>query len=185
MNRPLSPTCPQPQRRRVCAGLAGLWAGTALPAWAADAALARQDRRFVDKATADGMAEVELGKLAQTQAASDEVKRFGEHMVQDHSRAGDELGTLATGKGVKPPAELPREHRRHYDRLAKLNGAEFDRAYMRMMVDDHRKAVSLFESQSRSGHDADLRAFASRTLPTLQQHLQAAQALNTSVGSAR
>lgn len=181
----ISNPCARPERRRLCAGLAGLLVGSALPAWAAGDAVARQDRRFVEKATADGMAEVELGKLAQTQAASDEVKRFGERMVQDHTRAGDELSTLATGKGLKPPAELPREHRRHYDRLAKLNGAEFDRAYARRMVDDHRKAVSLFESQSRSGHDADLRAFAARTLPTLQQHLQAAQTLNTSVGGAR
>ena len=168
--------------------------GTAGPATAPSgdsakaAGLSSSDREFVQKAAMGGMAEVELGKLAKQTATSDQVKNFGEHMVQDHSKANDELKAIASAKGVQVPAELGEKHKAAMQKLQKLSGGEFDREYMNQMVADHRQTVADFKKQAESGNDADLKSFAASTLPQLQEHLKMAQstseATKTSKGDA-
>lgn len=136
-----------------------------------------QDRNFIMDAAMGGMMEVELGRVAAQQGASDAVKQFGQRMVDDHSRANSELMSIASSKGISLPTELDAKHREHVTKLSSMSGAEFDRTYTRMMVSDHEKDVSEFEKQTTRGVDPDLKAFASKTLPTLQEHLQMARAL--------
>ena len=124
-----------------------------------------------------GMMEVELGRLAAQQGMSEAVKQFGQRMVDDHTKANSELMTLASSKGITLPTALDEKHQKDVTKLSGLSGADFDRAYMKMMVNDHNKDVKNFEKQSTRGADADLKAFAGKTLPTLQEHLQMARAL--------
>jgi putative membrane protein len=133
------------------------------------------DKKFMEKAAAGGMAEVELGQLAQQKASSDQVKQFGARMAQDHSKANEELKQLATSKGVQVPASLDKDAQKDKAKLEKLSGADFDREYMKMMVDDHKDDVSAFEKTAKSGKDPELKSFAAKTLPTLQEHKQLAQ----------
>jgi len=139
--------------------------------------MASQDHNFLMDAAMGGMMEVELGRIAAQQGMSDAVKQFGQRMVDDHSKANSELMSLASSKGITLPTTLDEKHREHMTKLSGMSGEDFDRAYGRMMLTDHRKDVSEFEKQSTRGTDADLKAFASRTLPTLQEHLQMAEAL--------
>lgn len=141
-------------------------------------AMSSQDRNFLMDAAMGGMMEVELGRLAVQNGASDAVKQFGQRMVDDHSKANTELMSLATSKGITLPTELDEKHRAHVTKLSGKTGADFDREYSKMMLSDHNKDVSAFEKQSTKGADPDLKAFATRTLPTLQEHLQMAKALN-------
>jgi len=139
------------------------------------------DRKFVEEAAIGGMSEVELGNLAQQKASNDQVKQFGARMVQDHSKANDELKQVASAKGIQLPASLDKKHQKDLDRFQKMTGADFDKAYMSHMVDDHKKDVSDFKKEASSGKDADIKGFASKTLPTLQEHLQLAQTTNDAV----
>lgn len=133
------------------------------------------DHAFAMAAANGGLAEVEMGKLAADHAASADVKKFGQRMVDDHGKANEELGALLTQKGLTPPTALSGKEKATYDRLAKLNGAAFDRAYMSDMVKDHETDVKEFEHESTKGKDPDLKAFAGKTLPTLQDHLKMAR----------
>jgi putative membrane protein len=139
--------------------------------------MASQDRNFIMDAAMGGMMEVELGRIAAKQGASDAVKQFGQRMVDDHSKANSELMSLASSKGITLPTELDAKHREHVTKMSAMSGAEFDREYGKMMLSDHRKDVSEFEKQSTRGTDADLKAFATKTLPTLQEHLKMAETL--------
>jgi len=138
---------------------------------------ASNDADFVNKAAIAGMAEVELGKLALKQSSDAEVKKFAQHMIDDHTKANDELKALAKKKNMQVPDKLDSEHQATVDRLAKLKGEEFDAEYKKVQVDDHVTAVELFENQSKNGADADWRKFAGDTLPTLQDHLKMARNL--------
>lgn len=138
-------------------------------------AMTPQDKEFVSNAGMAGLAEVQMGNLALQNATSADVKAFAQRMVTDHSKSNEELQQLATTKGVALPAELDAGHKSALDHLTSLTGADFDKAYMQHMVEDHRKAVDLFTNGSTGAQDADLKAWAGRTLPTLQQHLQLAQ----------
>jgi len=140
-------------------------------------AMSSRDRDFLMDAAQGGMMEVELGRLAAQNAMSDAVKQFGQRMVDDHGQANTELMSLATSKGVTLPTELDEKHRAHVTKLTSLTGAEFDREYSKLMLSDHSKDVSEFEKQSKKGTDPELKAFAAKALPTLQQHLQMARAL--------
>ncbi|MBK1612068.1 hypothetical protein CKO44_01100 [Rubrivivax gelatinosus] len=163
---------------------AGASAGAA-KATATGRDVARGDRQFLEHAAAGGMAEVALGNMAKERASNPQVRQFGERMVQDHTGANQEVTRLAVARGVGTPAESDRRQRRSLDKLSQLKGAEFDREFMKAMVDDHERTVELFEKQSRSGDDAELKAFATKTLPTLRDHLQAARALHDTVAKAR
>jgi len=130
------------------------------------------------------MAEVELGQLASQKAQSDQVKQFAQRMVQDHGKANDELKTLAQQKNITLPTDLDAKHKSTRDRLSKLSGAQFDRAYMQDMLADHRKDVSDFRKESQSGKDPDVKAWAAKTLPTLEEHLKLAEsASHSAVGT--
>lgn len=134
-----------------------------------------EDKEFVVKAGAGGLAEVQMGNLAVEKAATPEVKAFARRMVADHSAANGELSQLATAKGLALPTELDAPHKGGLDHLSALSGAEFDRAYMRHMVEDHQATVADFEKASTSATDSDLKGWASKTLPVLQEHLKLAQ----------
>jgi len=141
------------------------------------------DRDFMTKAAVGGMEEVALGNLATQKAASADVKAFGQRMVTDHSRAGDELKSLAAQKNVTLPTALDQQHQADVDKLSKLSGAAFDREYMSMMVKDHVEDVADFEREAASGTDTDVKGWAGRTVPTLRQHLQMAQETAGKVGA--
>ena len=142
--------------------------------------MSSQDRDFLTEAAMGGLMEVELGHVAAQKGTSDAVKQFGQRMVDDHSKANAELQTLASSKGITLPTALDEKHQKDVTKLSSMSGAEFDRAYSKMMLSDHTKDVAAFEKQSTKGGDPDLKAFASKTLPTLQEHLQLAKALNGS-----
>jgi putative membrane protein len=133
------------------------------------------DQKFVKDAAQGGMMEVELGKLAADKASSEDVKAFGKRMVDDHSKANDELLTLAKNKNIALTNTLQGKHKRTMDRLNKETGDKFDRDYMSAMVSDHKEDVSAFQKEADKGHDADVKSWAAKTLPTLKTHLQLAQ----------
>jgi putative membrane protein len=143
---------------------------------------APDDKKFVTKAASGGLFEVEAGKLATQKAASDEVKKFGQRMVDEHSKANDELMQIADKKGMKPPKQIDKKHKAQIDKITKLSGEEFDREYMSMMVKDHKNDVSLYSKQADKGKDPDLKAFASKNVPILKEHLKLAQDISAKVG---
>jgi putative membrane protein len=142
------------------------------------------DNQFVTKAAQGGLAEVKLGELAKDKGASQSVKDFGDRMVTDHSAANNELKSLAGNKGVNVPEELTAKDQATYDRLSKLSGDQFDRAYMTTMVKDHQADVAEFRRASQTLSDSDLKAFAAKTLPTLESHLQMARTTERQLGTA-
>lgn len=137
--------------------------------------LSMSDKKFVRGAAEGGLAEVELGRLATEKASSDQVKKFGQRMVDDHSKANDELKQVASAEGIQIPDKLSAKDQMTKDRLSKLSGEQFDKAYMKDMVKDHTQDVADFQEESASGSDAAVKDFATKTLPTLQSHLQEAQ----------
>jgi putative membrane protein len=141
------------------------------------------DKQFLKEAADGGMAEVELGQLAADKASSPEVKQFGERMVKDHSQANDQLKQLASQKGVTLPSSPSKKMQAKKDKLSKLSGDAFDRAYMADMVKDHKKDVAEFQRESTSGQDPDVKQFASQTLPTLKDHLKEAQSVTPKLTS--
>lgn len=139
--------------------------------------MSSQDRNFVMDAAMGGMMEVELGRVAAQRGTSEAVKQFGQRMVDDHGAANQELMSLAASKGMTLPAALDEKHQEHVTKLSAMSGAEFDRAYSKMMLSDHEKDVKEFERQTTKASDPEIRGFATKTLPTLQEHLQMARAL--------
>ncbi len=142
------------------------------------------DKRFMDKAAQGGMAEVELGHLAEQNGSSQQVKDFGKRMVTDHSKANDQLKQLASQENVTLPTSLDAKDQATKDRLSKLQGAAFDKAYMKDMVMDHKKDVADFKHESMDAKNPQLKNWASETLPTLESHLQEAEKIAPTTGSA-
>lgn len=138
----------------------------------------KPDAGFVIEAGQDGHAEVELGKLAQKNGSSAAVKDFGQRMVTDHSKAGAELGAIAKKVGITPPSGPSDKHKAEYKKLAALKGDKFDSEYAKHMVDAHEQAVKLFQKEAKQGEAKELRDFAAKTLPTLEEHLKMARALH-------
>jgi putative membrane protein len=172
---PSKPASDQPKTGRGAA--AGQTAGAA-------GAMAAADKSFVMEAARGGMAEVELGKLATEKASNADVKQFGQRMVDDHGKANDELKALASQKSLTIPAELDAKHKATQTRLSKLSGDAFDKAYMAEMVADHNKDVAAFTRESQNGKDADVKAWAGKTLPTLQDHQKSAKEIAAKVRGA-
>lgn len=143
--------------------------------------LSDADKKFMNEAASGGIMEVEAGQLASQTAANDRVKAFGNMMVQDHTNANNELKGLAAQKNVMLPDSMMAEHREHINMLKKKTGKEFDKAYMSMMVTDHNEDVNKFQVTANNASDADLKAFASKTLPVLRKHLDSAKAINSSL----
>lgn len=144
--------------------------------------LSSADQKFVMDAALGGMMEVELGRWAAQKGTTDGVKQFGRRMVDDHSKANTDLSSLASRKGITLPTALDEKHQAQITKITRMTGADFDRAYIKMMLSDHKKDVSEFEKQSTKGADADIKAFAGTTLPTLQEHLTMIQALSGTTG---
>lgn len=160
--------------------------------------LSSSDRRFVNDAHEGGVTEVAMGRLGVTRAMNPDVKAFAQLMIDDHSKADQELMQIASGKGITlsnppppsaptsstdQPSHLSGKQREMMDRLNKLSGADFDREYIKNQLKDHEKDVPLFEKQATSGSDPELKAFAAKTLPTLRAHLQQARDLAGKVGA--
>ncbi len=143
------------------------------------------DKKFVREAAQGGMAEVEFGKLAVQNASSDDVKKFGQRMIDDHTKANDKLKEVASKEGITLPTSLDAKDQATETRLSKLSGDQFDKAYMKDMVRDHKKDVAAFQNESSTGRDSDVKNFASETLPTLQDHLKEAETIEPKVVQAR
>jgi putative membrane protein len=133
------------------------------------------DNKFVHDAALGGMAEVELGKLATQKASSDAVKQFGQKMVDDHTKANDQLKEIASKENISVPDSLDSKHQSRIEKLSKLSGPDFDKAYVKDQVKDHKKDVSEFKSEAENGSNPNIKQFASTTLPTLQEHLSMVQ----------
>lgn len=169
------------------AGAAGGAAGTETPGAGSPATnragaegLSAGDRKFIRDAASAGLAEVEMGQLAAQKGSDPAVKEFGERMVRDHGNANSELERVVSAKGVELPREPDDKHRRKLKDLQDKSGADFDKAYMKLMVDEHEKDVKAFEQQAKKGNDPQLKAFAEKTLATLQEHLRAAKETESS-----
>jgi putative membrane protein len=138
------------------------------------------DKKFVKDAALGGLTEVELGKLAAQKGSSDAVKQFGQKLVDDHTKANDELKQIASTENIQVPDTLDSKHQSRVDKLSKLSGPSFDKAYIKDQVKDHEKDVKEFQSEAQGGSDPNVKQFASKTLPVLQQHLSMAKDLSKS-----
>lgn len=144
-----------------------------------------KDAEFAVQAASGGMMEVQLGKLAQTKAASDEVKKFGQLMADDHAKANEELMALAKQKNITLPTALTGKHQDHYTDLSEKSGAEFDQAYMDLMVKDHEEDINLFEKQAENGNDPELKSWAAGKVTTLRHHHEMAKATKEVINNTR
>lgn len=134
-----------------------------------------EDATFVVEAADAGLLEVQLGELAQTKATSEQVKQFGEMMVVDHTKANNELKVLAQQKGITVPTSLSNKSQEKYNELAEKSGTEFNKAYIDMMVKDHKKVIDEFKDEAENGNDSNIKTWAAGKVPALQHHLERAQ----------
>ena len=142
-----------------------------------------QDKEFLKHAGSGDMLEIRLGQYASQNARSDDVKKFGEHMVGDHTKAKDQMLTLTTQQPLEIPKALSEDDQQTLDRLETLIGADFDKAYIATMIEDHQNDIAQFEKEVSEGSDTIVKAFAERTLPVLKHHLEMAQNLGKSIGA--
>jgi putative membrane protein len=133
------------------------------------------EKRFVKDALLGGMAEVELGKLAVEKASTDAVKQFGQKMIDDYSKANDELKAIASKESIPVPDSLDSKHQSRVEKLSKLSGADFEKAYVKDQLKDHQQDVREFQEEAKSGIDPDVKSFASKTLPTLEEYVSLAK----------
>ena len=143
--------------------------------------LSSADRKFMETAAQHGMAEVAMGRLAADKAQSPEVKQFGERMVQDHTKANQQLMQIAQQKGMQLPKETDSKHKRMMESMTKMSGDKFDREYMEQMVEDHKKDIGLFREASKDAKDPDVKSFATTNLPILEEHHRMAQSIHAKV----
>jgi putative membrane protein len=167
--------------RSVCARSAwlslvivGLVGGTAIRA---DDEKPISDSEFVKKVSCAGMAEVKAGEIAMQKANDPKVKELAQKVIDEHTKANKELEELASRKGWTVEKAIEDKHQKEIDRLSNMSGQEFDKAFADCQVKAHEEAVKLFENESRSGQDADLKSWAAKTLPTLREHLELAKNL--------
>lgn len=138
------------------------------------------DEEFAKKAAQGSMAEVKLGQLAEEKTQSEEVKKFARRMVEDHTKANDNLKEVAVKENINLPSDLDPKDEAKYDSLSKLSGRQFDKAYARDMVKDHEQDIAEFRREATNGQKPDLKRFATETLPTLQSHLREARQMEQS-----
>jgi putative membrane protein len=153
---------------------AGLWmGGTSL---AQEAQRGDVDRDFIKIAASNNQAEIQLGKLAAERGSNAQVRDFAKRLEKDHTQANVELLKITTAQGI----ELSRDmgpYQEAANQLAQLHGAEFDRAFVRRMVKAHEEAITHFTTEAKQGRNAELKAYAAKVLPILQEHLQLARDL--------
>jgi putative membrane protein len=150
---------------------------------ASGSAFAQADHKFIKEAIEGNLAAVHMGQLAQKNGASQEVKDFGQMLVTDHGQANTKATDVANSLKVTPPTEPNAKQKTYYDRMSKLTGAAFDKAFVTHMVADHKKDIAEYRKESKSKNPT-VAAYAGDALPTLQRHLKAAQALQKDVKSA-
>lgn len=143
------------------------------------------DFKFAVDAADGGIAEVKMGELAEKNGSDKAVKEFGKRMVTDHTNAGNELKAIAEKKHITLPRMMGDKNQKHYDDLSRKTGADFDKAYMDMMVSDHKSDIGDFEVEVKNGKDPELKEWASKTLPTLRHHLDMAQKTNEKVAKTK
>lgn len=131
---------------------------------------ARGDRTFVQKAAEGDEKEIALSRVALEKSSDDNIKRFAQMMVDDHTKAGDELKQISSAQGMAPSGDPKAKADAAASKLRSLSGAAFDRQYVQTMTTDHAATVKLFQTEARSGSNADLKGFAEKTLPTIQAH---------------
>jgi len=139
------------------------------------------DIKFADKALIGGMTEVGLGKLALMRTSNQKIRDFAHMMVADHGKANTELIEIAKKEKITLPANLDAGHQRKADSLDKMSGTDFDQAYIDAMIDGHKKALSLMQNEATNGKDTSLRAFAAKTAPVVQRHLQAIDKIHSEI----
>ena len=144
-------------------------------------ATAMPDTTFASKAAIGGMAEVALGKMAAAKSTNPQIKEFGNMMVMDHGKANAELMSIAKTKNIMLPATLDAEHQAKSDSLSKLSGKDFDMAYVNTMIEGHKMTLALMQNEAKNGTDPDLKAFAAKTAPVVQQHLDAINKIHGSL----
>lgn len=134
-------------------------------------AVEESDAEFATKAAVGGLAEVEFGKLALKKTSNAQIKDFANMMVVDHGKANEELIAIAKMKNITLPGVLDDEHQKKMSELISKTGKDFEKAYVEAMVDGHEKTLKLMQDQAKDGKDSDLKAFASKTAPVVQTHL--------------
>jgi len=139
------------------------------------------DQKFLKEAAIGDAAEIALGQMAQEKASDPKVKQFGARMVQDHSKADDQLKHVAQTQHVSLPTELDPPHKAEKARLSQKTGSQFDKAYSRLMVQEHTKTIDKFQREASSSKDPTVKKFAQETLPILKSHLQEAQQLEKQI----
>jgi putative membrane protein len=139
------------------------------------------DAEFTKKAARGGLAEVKLSQLAEQIGSNEAVKQFAQIMVQDHSKANDQLKQAAAKEKISLPGDLDPKDQVEYDALSKLSGAAFDKAYARGMIRDHQQDIAEFNNEANSGRKSAIKDFAEQTLPTLQDHLKQAREMRQAV----
>jgi putative membrane protein len=164
----------------MCAAAAGAWAQGKQ---AAQGKPNKAAQTFVTKAVQGNLAEVSMGQLAQQKGNSDGVRSFGQQLVTDHSAANQKLTSLASGMGVTPPTEPSKKHQSDAAKMAKMSGAAFDRAFARHMVTDHKMEIAAHKRAAKMKNQA-VAAYATESLPILEQHLQTAESLSKAGGKA-
>jgi putative membrane protein len=164
--------------------LALAWTAAAQQGAPTNTKVQRSDRNFIVKAAEGGKEEVELGRLAQGKVSNEAVKQFAQRMVEDHGSANKELMELAANKGVKLDDKAPKKNPM-MDRLSKLQGAQFDREYVKEMVKDHKKDVAEFRRMHSGAVDPNLKAWIDKTLPTLEDHLKTIEGIQSQIASAK
>jgi len=135
----------------------------------------KDDARFAVSAADGGLLEVELAKLAESNASSQVVKDFSQHIIEDHSKANEELKAIALSKSIALPDALSEKNLKKVDKLSKKTGAEFDKDYIDLMVSDHKDDIKAFEKEAEKGNDPELKAFAAGKIATLNHHLKMAE----------
>ena len=136
------------------------------------------DSKFAVNAANGGLLEVAMGQMALSKSQNPRIKAFGSMLVTDHTKANNELKALAANKNIAIPASLGEEEQKHVGSMKEKAGKDFDKDFMSMMVDDHKKDISEFEHAADKASDIDLKSFASSTLPTLRMHLDSAKAIH-------
>jgi len=141
----------------------------------------KHDLQALSRMAQADMAEIATGKLAAQKASSDEVRKFGQHMVDEHTKMLDEGKQVAQSRGVKPPAGPDKKHQSAMKKLQGLSGAEFDRRYMDQMVKDHQEVLKLAQKEAKDGKDPEVKAHAEKGAPHIQQHLDEAKKIQASL----
>jgi putative membrane protein len=145
--------------------------------------LSSTDSSFVREAAQAGLAEIQMGQLTQQKAENQQLKDFGSQIAADHQKANQELMQIASQKGIQAPTAMSSSQEKMLQRLSSANGAEFDRMCEKDAVQAHEKAVRLFKNEAKNGQDTDLKAFAQKTLPTLEDHLKSARQISGNAGA--